>query len=249
VSPEEILAQSDGLRDQAKTLEGIEAMPRLEPLNLESHRTLRVRAPVRDERIFVPIVASEFAAAAAACPILFSKSPETGQFYVGAMFGFRLEEPPLTAEDGFVPSDVERQGFFVAGEDIAVDLDHSRISETAGEPLFYEAGEPTVHLRRIQRALGQLALGTEPTDAFIRALLDLKLIEPIDVSLRFDDGETLRLDGLYTVSRDKLHDLDDADVLRLFRDGHLQLAHIMTASLQQIPLMADRRNRRLAQGL
>ncbi|MFL5239832.1 MAG: SapC family protein [Rhizomicrobium sp.] len=224
-------------------------MAKLEPLNLHNHRRLRVRARDRDGRIFIPIVASEFAAAAATCPILFSKSPETGRFYAGAMFGFRPEEPPLTAEDGFVPSDLERQGFFVSGDDIAVDLDHPRISETAGEPLFDEEGQPTVHLCRIQRALGQLTLGTEPTDAFIRALLDLKLIEPIDVSLRFDDGETLHLEGLYTVSRDRLHELDDADALRLFRNGYLQLADTMVASLQQIPLMADRRNRRLTEGI
>jgi len=224
-------------------------MARLEPLNTESHRLLRVRAAVRDVRIFVPIVASEFAAAAATCPVLFSKSPETGRFYVGAMFGFRPEEPALTAEDAYVPHEIDRQGFFVAGEDIAVDLDNPRISETAGEPLFDDEGQPSVHLRRIQRALAHLALGTDPTDAFIRALLDFKLIEPIDVSLRFDDGETLHLEGLYTVSRDRLHDLEDADALSLFRNGDLQLAYAMIASLQQIPLMAARRNRRLAEGI
>ncbi len=224
-------------------------MARVEPLNTEKHRRLRVRAPVPDARNFVQIVSSEFEAAAAAYPILFSKFPETGQFYAGAMFGFRPEEPPLAAEDGFVPSDIERQGFFVADEEIAVDLDHPRIGETAGEPLFDEEGQPTVQLRRIQRALGQLKLGIESTDAFIRALLDLKLIEPIDISLRFDDGETLHLEGLYTVSRDRLHDLDDADALKLFRSGYLQLADVMTASLQHIRLMAARRNRRLAEGL
>lgn len=224
-------------------------MARLEPLNLDRHRQVRVRAPVSDGRPFVQIVASEFAAASATCPILFSKFPETGQFYVGAMFGFRPGEPLLAAEDGFVPLDVERQGFFVSGEDIAVDLEHSRISETAGEPLFNGDGQPTEQLRRIQHALGQLVTGTESTDAFIRTLLDLKLIEPIDISLRFDDGETLRLDGLYTVSRDRLHDLDDADALTLFRNGHLQLAHTMIGSLQQIRLMAARRNRRLAKGI
>jgi len=224
-------------------------MARLEPLNLDRHRQVRVRAPVPDARPFVQIVASEFAAASAVCPILFSKFPETGQFYAGAMFGFRPGEPLLAAEDGFVPLDVERQGFFVSGEDIAVDLEHSRISETAGEPLFDGDGQPTEQLRRIQHALGQLVMGTESTDALIRTLLDLRLIEPIDISLRFDDGETLRLDGLYTVSRDRLHELDDADALKLFRNGHLQLAHTMIGSLQQIRLMAARRNRRLAKGI
>ena len=224
-------------------------MAKLEPLNLEDHRRLRVQTPLRDNRTFVQIVVSEFAAAAATCPILFSKFPETGQFYAGAMFGFRPGEEQLTAEDGFVPLDLERQGFFIAGKDIAVDLDHPRIGETAGAALFDEDGQPTGALRRIQRALGQLKNGVESTDGFIRALLDRKLIEPIDISLRFDDGETLRLDGLYTVARDSLRDLDDADALSLFRAGHLQLADTMLDSLEQIPLMAKRRNERLAQGL
>jgi hypothetical protein len=92
-------------------------------------------------------------------------------------------------------------------------------------------------------------MGLTDTDAFIRALLDLKLIEAIDISLSFDDGQTLRLQGLYTVARDSLRDLGDTDALRLFRAGHLQLAYAMLVSLEQIPLMARRRNQRLAQGL
>lgn len=224
-------------------------MARLETLNAERHRHLRAGTPVPDGRNFVPLVASEFAAAAAVCPILFSKSPETGQFYAGAMFGFRPDEPPLTLDDAFVPLDIERQAFFISGEDIAVDLEHARIADAHAQPLFDEEGRPGERLRRIQHALARLSLGLEDTDVFIRALLDLKLIEPIDISLSFDDGETLRLHGLYTVARDSLHDVGDADALRLFRAGHLQLAYAMLASLEQIPLMARRRNERLAQGL
>jgi hypothetical protein len=224
-------------------------MAKLEPLNAEDHRRLRIGVPDRGDRIFVQIVASEFAAAAAACPILFAKMPETGQFYVGAMFGFRPEEPALIVQDGFQPLDVELQGFFTSGAHILLDVEHARFSETVGEPLFDEDGQPGDRLRGIQRALGQLTLGIEQTDAFIQELLGLRLIEPIDISLRFDDGDTLRLDGLYTVSRDALRDLGDEDALRLFRNGYLQLAHVMTASLNQIPLMARRRNQRLSQGL
>jgi hypothetical protein len=76
-------------------------------------------------------------------------------------------------------------------------------------------------------------------------LLQLRLIEPADIDLRFDDGEHLRLDGLYTVSRDGLGELDDANVLKLFRSGHLQAAYCMTFSLNQVAAMAQRRNERL----
>jgi hypothetical protein len=87
----------------------------------------------------------------------------------------------------------------------------------------------------------------EQATALIRALTELKLLEPIDISLGFDDGERLTLQGLYTVSRDSLRELDDADALRLFRGGHLQLAYTITGSLNQLAILAHVRNRRLAE--
>ena len=112
--------------------------------------------------------------------------------------------------------------------------------------LFDSDGEPSADLRKVQRALAALKAGLGESDAFIRPLLELRLIEPIDISLSFDDGERIRLEGLYSIGRDGLADLDDSAALRLFRAGYLQLACIMIESLNQIPLLAQRRNARLA---
>ena len=79
--------------------------------------------------------------------------------------------------------------------------------------------------------------------------MELRLLEPIDISLRFDDGENLQLEGLYTVSLDSIGELDDSTALSLFRKGYLQLAYAMSGSLRQIPVLAHRRNQRLAEGL
>jgi len=73
----------------------------------------------------------------------------------------------------------------------------------------------------------------------------LKLLEPIDVSLQFDDGETLQLDGLYTVSRDGLNELDDAQLVGLFRKGYLQAALCISLSMSQVGALAHRRNQLL----
>jgi hypothetical protein len=78
--------------------------------------------------------------------------------------------------------------------------------------------------------------------------VDFRLVEPIDISLKFDDGENLRLDGLYTVSLDSIAELDDSLALSLFRKGYLQLAYCIAGSLRQIPLLANRRNARLVEG-
>jgi hypothetical protein len=227
-------------------------MEKIEVLDSEQHRSLRLKSDGEAWPHFVPIVVSEFAAAATCCPILFAKDPENGRLYAGAMFGFRPGENLVTDDQGaspaFRPLNIERQAFFTSGENIAVDLQHSRISLISGEPLFDEAGEPTHPLKRVQKALGMLVTGNEATQAFIKTLVDLRLVEPIDISLKFDDGESLRLDGLYTVSLDAIGELDDSGALALFRKGYLQLAYCVAGSLRQIPSLANRRNARLAEG-
>ena len=228
-------------------------MADLDILNSEAHRNLRLRTLDLEAPNFVPIVISEFLAAATCCPILLTKNPETGRFFAGAMFGFRPGENLISGEPGadaaFRPLDVQRQGFFVAGENIAVDPSSPRLSETEGEPLFDEDGEPTDAMKQIQRALRLLMHGVEETDAFIKTLVELRIVEPIDISLRFDDGEHLQLDGLYTVSLDSIAELDDETALSLLRKGYLQMAYTMAGSLRQIPRLAARRNQRLSAGL
>lgn len=222
-------------------------MARIEILNNRDHRALRLGPPTIGNRHFVQIVAAEFAAAAAQCPVIFSKNPDDGRFYAGAMLGFKAGENLLgdgAAAGGFCPLDTVREGFFIVNDDVAVDLDNPRFA--SGEPMFEADGTPGERLRQVQRELGRFKQGLEETDAFIGALMTLKLIEPIDITLRFDDGERIDLAGVYTVSLDALHELDDADVLALFRKGWLQLAYAMAASLKQVGTLAARRNRALA---
>jgi SapC len=222
----------------------IDSLPKFELLNAESHRRLRLRSKSDAAPHFVQIVVSEFTTAAACCPILFTKDATSGAFYAGAMFGFKPGESfidAITSRSGFTPLALQREGFFIADDNIAVDRANVRFSETDGEPLFDESGHPNSCLRQIQRALGQLQAGLEATQEFIRTLVELKLIEPIDIELTFG-GELLTLQGLYTVSLDAIRELDDAAALRLLRSGQLQLAYTMNASLKQIPILAQRRN-------
>lgn len=226
-------------------------MPTWEVLNSAVHAKLNIAAPAVDERLLVQVVAAEFESAAARFPILFTKNAETGAFYAGAMLGFKpghvLLTDPRDRSAAQRLFDVEREGFYVSDESIIIDRDHRRFKDIAGTPVFDWEGKPEESLRRVQRALAQLSVGLDATDQFIRACLALKLIEPIDLSFRFDDGEHLALDGLYTISRDALGALDDAAVLDLFRRGWLQLAYVVIGSLQQVPRLAQLHNDRLAE--
>jgi len=222
-----------------------ESMRRLELLNADAHGHLRMRSSSAACPHFVQIVVNEFGAAAASCPILFTKEATTGQFYAGALFGFKPGEsflPETLERGGFNPLNLQRDGFFISGEDIAIDLDSPRFSDTEGEPLFDPARQPSASLRQIQRVLGQLQAGTDMTQAFIRELTGLKLIEPIDVQLNFTGGERITLEGLYTVSLDRIRELDDTSAVRLLRSGYLHLAYTMNVSLKQLPIFAHLRN-------
>jgi len=224
-------------------------VPNLQLLNPQTHGQLRLRTAAEAAPHFLQVLAPEFQVAATCCPILFTKDPETGSFYAGAMFGFKPGENLLgSPEDrgGFHPLMLQREGFFMSERNIAIDRDHARFSEQEGEPLFNEAHEPGNSLRAIQRTLGEIHHGLERNKSFIAELTAHKLIEPIEVSLKFENGERLTLQGLYTVSLDRLRDLDDAAALQLFRAGHLQLAYTMAASLKHIPRLAQLREQQQA---
>lgn len=219
-------------------------------LNPEDHGDLCVKSLPPETRRFTEIMASEFAAAAVCCPIFFTKNAETGEFYAGALFGFADGKPLTGGEadriDPFVSLDRKRAGFYIAGDHIAIEETSPRFSRTEGEPLFQSDGTPAPSLRAVQGVLTQLHTGAAETAAFIKAMLDLRLIEPMDIALNFDDGQKLSLQGLYTIGLDGLNELDDATVLELFRAGHLQLAFTVALSARQLPVMAARHNARLS---
>lgn len=223
-------------------------MARWETLNLEQHATLRVSQASDKTRHFAQIVADEFPLAAHDHAILFTKHPETGAFYAGVVMGLDPGEN-LSWENGrlrgYRPADLERQGFFLAEDQIVIDRDQPALGDPAGEALFDPQGAPSQVLTRVQRALGTLQSGIAATDAAIARLLEHRLLEPIDIDLRFDDGRRLRLDGLYTISLDRLLELPDAAVLALFRAGDLQLAYAQAGSLVHIKALARRYNDRL----
>jgi hypothetical protein len=225
-------------------------------LNSLTHRDLRVQAEASaklgDNQRFVPVVIAEFPLLVTHYPILFSKDTETGAFLCGAMLGIDEGENLFLKEgkghEGYRPLNLQRVPFFVSGDDLAIDLDHVRISAETGQSLFNDKGEPTPYLDSIRAAFQHLKPGTEMTKRFIETLLKLNLLEPVDISLGFDDGTKRNLADLYTVNQDVLRQLPDASVLDLFRRGYLQLIYLLIASLKQIPVLAQKKNDRFLAG-
>jgi len=221
-------------------------------LNVRAHRDIRVQAEASakfgDNQRYVQVVVTEFPLLVTHYPILLSKDSETGAFFCGAMLGIDEGENLFLKEDGghdgHRPLNLQRMPFYVSGDDLAIDLDHSRVAVDKGQPLFDDQGEPTAYLDSIKATFQQLKPGMEMTKRFVETLLRFDLLEPIDVVLGFDDGTKRNLADLYTINQEVLRKLPDAAVLELFRRGYLQLIYLLIASLKQIPVLAQKKNSR-----
>ncbi|MBN9590025.1 MAG: hypothetical protein BGN85_02310 [Alphaproteobacteria bacterium 64-11] len=217
-------------------------------LNNYAHRGLKVQAGASarfgDNQRFVPVILGEFPFLAVHYPILLTKDSNTGVFFVGAMLGFDEGENLFLDGRGmqtYRPLNLQRGPFFTAGSDLAIDLDSPRVGET-GTALFTEAGEPSRYLQGIMALFRDLTRGIDLTKAFVDALLRLKLVEPVDITVSFDDGGKRTLTGLYTINQDSLRALDDATVIDLFRREYLHLIYLMIASLKQVAVLARMKN-------
>lgn len=224
-------------------------MPLYELLEANRHHQLRMVADDKSLSQFTPIVVSEFAAAATACPIVLTKHPQSGEFIAGAIVSLKPDEPPLKSlgeRGGFEPLFFQTRGFYVSEQSIAVDREDPRFSLERGELLFTETRQPAECLRRIQSALGALQVGQEATRKFVRAMLDHQLIEPINLSFQFDRAEPVTLRGLYTLSLDKFNQLDESVLIEFFKAGYAEFVYLMAFSLKQFAVLAHLRNEQLA---
>lgn len=222
-------------------------MARFELLSADQHQDLRLINHSETSH-FTSVVSSEFVDAANSLPIMLTKHAETGEFFTGVVLSMRAGEPPiknLAQRGGFVPLSLQCHGFYISDQQIAIDRDNPRFSTTEGDALFTASRQPDECLRKIQHALGKLHIGQEQTRAFINVMVDNQLIEPVDLNFSFDKGERLSLKGLYSISLDSLHQLDDAKVIEFFRSGYLQLAYLVAGSLKQFNSLAHMRNQTL----
>ena len=225
-------------------------MTQIVPLNKQAHRTLvvdgRASAAYGDNRRFVRVIVKEFPQLLVHYPILFSKNPQTGEFFCGAMLGIDEGENLFLDEwadrQFYRPLDLQRGPFYSQGPDLAIDLDDPRVGAEGGKALFTEQGQPTKYLQSIIWAFQDLNPGVEMTRLFTARLLELKLIEAVDVDVEFDDGTKRQCVGLYTINEEVLASLPDAVVVELFRRGYMRLIHYMLASLKQVPVLARKKN-------
>ncbi len=242
--------------DEPPSAVGITDMTNIVTLNSKTHRSLRVysaaSAHYGDGQRFVQVVIEEFTHLVVHYPILMSKDADTGTSFCGAMLGFDRDKNLFLKEgkghEGYRPLNRRRMPFYAAGNDLAIDLDHPRVGAEAAQALFTGSGEPTMYLKSMMQAIHDIKLGVEMTKVFIATLLQHDLVEPVRISVSFDDGSKFKLADLYSITQRALRDLPDPVVLDLFRRGYLSLIELMSASLKKLGELAKKNNALLLRG-
>lgn len=229
-------------------------------LDREAHKGLRIRKQQPDWSIssgmnacFVNVV--EFADVGKDYPIVFvpaGTDPASGKREVAPMAvlgltaGENLYADGLRWNAGYIPALLRLYPFALArvAEDryaVCIDRAWAGFSETEGDPLFDQQGQPSAHVQEVQKLLEQMEMETQRTRAVCTRLLELDLLHEMRVDATLRDGQTMTVDGFLGVDEKKFGALPDATVVELHRQGLLGLMTLQMASMGHIRRLFDRR--------
>lgn len=222
----------------------------IEMLHSTAHAGWRLKdgdASFAAQAAFVPIVASEIAAAARNYPVVFAGDNAQPLAIVG------FEERNLFVADGlwerdtYVPAYVRRYPFvFVLtgtpeGSALAIDSGSDRIAR-AGEDgvALFEDGNPSALTKQALEFCAAFGRDAELTALFTAALTEKELLIDRRADATLPDGRKLGIDGFQIVDGEKFAALDDATIAAWHRQGILPLVHHHLASLDRFRALLDR---------
>jgi hypothetical protein len=114
---------------------------------------------------------------------------------------------------------------------ICFDQAFGGFSQSEGEPLFNDKGEPTEFMQGVQRFVEDYEGEVQRTRAFCGDLQKAGLLQDMRFDATLPDGQTLGVDGFLAIDEKKLSELPDATVIEWHRNGYLGLIHAQQISL------------------
>jgi hypothetical protein len=226
-----------------------------------THKNLRVirrhGAQFGDAISSVVTFPTEFIDVQREYPIFFRKDARTSEFIAVALLGFSKDENLFLQGDrwdaAYLPGIIARGPFLIGFQErdgnrepvIHVDMDHPRVSETEGEPVFLEHGGNSPYLQRVAAVLNGLDAGLAANKPMFDAFEAANLIEPVNLDIKVGEAEHHQLRGFHTISQERLRGLAPDVLHRLHAQGFLNGAFLVLASLSNVEKLIDRRLRRL----
>lgn len=195
-------------------------------------------------------------------PIFFRKDPASGEYHSVALLGFAKNENLFLEQDrwhaDYVPGLVVRGPFLIGFQErdvdgelcqvpvIHVDMDHPRVSQTEGEPVFLPQGGNSPYLDHVASVLRGIQAGLEMSKAMFAAFAALDLIRPVSLDVKVSAAEGYSVVGLHTIDQRKLAALDGASLEKLNKAGFLEGAFLVIASMGNVKKLMAIKQRKLA---
>ncbi|MBL8330736.1 MAG: SapC family protein [Rubrivivax sp.] len=240
----------------------------IQPVAVDSvqHRGLRLSGPVADwsvtanlNAIFLASV--EFGDACCEYPIVFidaGKDEASGKMLVApiAVLGI-TDKSNLFVEAGrwraqYVPALLRAYPFGIARQDesrvlVVIDQNYAGWSQTEGQALFDEQGQPSELLTGMRDQLEKVETEIQRTRLFGSVLVEADLLQPMRFDATLPDGKTLAVEGFLTVDEKRFADLPDATLTAFHRNGVLGLIHAHQISLRHMRRLVEWHAARLNQ--
>jgi hypothetical protein len=236
----------------APALEGqVLFFKRPEPLHPNTHAKLGIKttpypfAFMKDANV-VPVMASEFAQAAAHYPLIFTNDGKGMLAVMGVRQGENLfmDANGTPDPDVYLPAFARRYPFVFAanpqGNDflVCVDRDAPMVGENPDVAFFDEKGEATEFTKNAIEFLGDFERQRRTTEAFCEIVREAGLLETKQVTWQPQNPDgTLAEPQLVAeyqgVSEDKLKALPDAKLIELSKNGAIGAIYAHMVSLMQ----------------
>ena len=189
-------------------------------------------------------------------PILFRQHPETKKYQATVLLGLHQGENLFlnpASKSGwaanYIPATVAKGPFLIGMQSqdsgannvpvIHIDLEHPKVSQNSGYPLFLEHGGNGPYLEHIASILKIIHQGIAVQDAMFNAFSELDLIEPVNIDIDLHNGEKHRLMGNFTINQEKLVALGGEQLEKLNKLGFLPLAYAVITSMTNIRRLTD----------
>lgn len=193
----------------------------------------------------VPVYAAELAHIAVECPIAFLK--EENAFSPVAVMALDGERNLFVAPDGrwlggYVPAAVRRYPFVLGrpqqgGELVlCIDQESGLLSDTDGEPLYGEDGQPSKFVADVIGFLGELERSRTVVRSACEALDRHGLIVPWPLRVQSEAGPK-DIAGLFRIDEAAFNHLSEEAFLDLRRAGALPLVYAHLISTQRFSVL------------
>lgn len=232
---------------------------KLVPVNRERHAGKRIRDissfAFASKFHIVYITMHEFARAAATYPVVFVEDKAKDSFRPVVLLGLEEGENLFVGEGGkweasYVPAIVRRHPFMLADSGvegqftICVDEGSDLLSDTEGNAMFDDKGEPTQVIENVKRYLSELQQMDALTHEFTKAMTELNMLTPLNLRVREGGDRVKNIAGCWVINEDRLNGLTSDRFQELRAKHYLPAIYAQLISLGQIERLTALKEKR-----